>query len=840
MLQVLGFVVAGLLILASTQIYSEFSSTVGDNLGTADIVNQSTDTDTHYEDTTYSTAVSLNYTNPLVAENVNATSALINDPITTVTIPLKKTGSPTGTADIGVFRTSTSSVQGPTYHMQDEVESANKNLNQRIAVNIAAYVSPGSTGTLSASWQAMMDAKALYPNVAANIIINPNSGPGAAINTNGNYTNAIQRANNAGFAVIGYVYTDYGARAQADIITDVGKYFTWYNHLASDGNGIDGVFLDEMVNNGTSVDYYRNITRTIKNLYGSDLVVQGNPGAPTIPAYIGTVDQIMFAETNGSIPSNSQLTGWYQNYDKRNFVYSAYAVSSLNTTRLAETTDYVSGFYVTSGLFGDPGGPWKTIPSYLNSEFQVANSVSPGGADESRDGLFELVGPSSSLIGDSINRIILPLKKTGSPTGNYTVGVFYTNTTIKSQFATGIANDLTTSFVDYTFNKQTPQVGATHYSVTGTGASRLVGGGGAGTTIWAEYANTGSTLIGDTFNKITVRLSEEGTTTGSITFGVWNSTAGLKRAFGTMPVSQITSADDYSLRFTTPYTIVEGDRIGFSYTGGSIATDGVRAYEDTTALGAAYDGTTTFRQRWDGATWQQNTATDATMRLELITFDTSNYTVQSGDLIGIYYSKGDESNYITTKVDSTNIFDGSNSRYAQETNMLTNNTSTDLSMSIADSTQTVTDYSSTITQAKSFGTLDVSTLTTSYTNQTFTSTAYTVQQGDYIGVRYNQTGNGTVEVRIDSNASDPFDGTASKYAEYDNYNGNWTHTANNDVAMTLQHVETITTVTEGTGSEDAQNAFDTVNENVYLILNISGYGLVLMGVMVLLYERRPF
>ena len=627
MLKVLGFVVAGLLILASTQIYSQFSETVGDNLGTADQVLESTETDTHMQDVTYSTALSLNYTNPLVAENVNATSALINDPVSTVVIPLKKTGSPTGTADIGVFRTSTSSSTTPLYHMQDDVESANKNINQRVAVNIAAYVSPGAGSTLSASWQAIIDAKALYPNVAANVIINPNSGPGSTINTNGNYTNAVQRANNAGLTVIGYVFTDYGARAQSAVIADVSKYFTWYNSLASDGNGIDGIFLDEMVNNGTSVSYYTNITNTIKNTWGKDLVVQGNPGAPTIPVYIGTVDQIMFAETNGSIPSNSQLTGWYQNYDKRNFVYSAYAVSSLNTTRLAETTDYVSGFYVTSGLFNDPGGPWKTIPSYLNSQFEVANSVSPGGADESRDGVFEIVGSGSSLVGDSINRIVLPLKKTGSPTGNYTVGVFYQNTTLKSEFATGIANSLTTSFVDYTFNKQTPQVGATHYSVTGTGASRLVGGGGAGTTIWAEYANTGSTLIGDTFNKITMNLSEEGTTTGSITFGVWNSTAGLKQSFGTLPVAYITSAGEYSLRFSTPYTIVEGDRIGFSYTGGAGASDGIRAYEDTTASGAAYDGTTTFRQRWDGAVWQQNTATDATMRLELITFNTTNYAV---------------------------------------------------------------------------------------------------------------------------------------------------------------------------------------------------------------------
>ena len=94
MLKVLGFVVAGLLILASTQIYSQFSETVGDNLGTADQVLESTETDTHMQDVTYSTALSLNYTNPLVAENVNATSALINDPVSTVVIPLKKTGSP--------------------------------------------------------------------------------------------------------------------------------------------------------------------------------------------------------------------------------------------------------------------------------------------------------------------------------------------------------------------------------------------------------------------------------------------------------------------------------------------------------------------------------------------------------------------------------------------------------------------------------------------------------------------------------------------------------------------------------------------------------------------------
>ena len=91
---------------------------------------------------------------------------------------------------------------------------------------------------------------------------------------------------------------------------------------------------------------------------------------------------------------------------------------------------------------------------------------------------------------------------------------------------------------------------------------------------------------------------------------------------------------------------------------------------------------------------------------------------------------------------------------------------------------------------KLFGTLDVSTLTPTYTDYEFNLTGgelYTIESGDRIGIKYEGGGfdeTSWVSVMLDLNAEDPFDG-ANSYLQY-HYQGSWRQSPDRDMYMTLQ------------------------------------------------------
>ena len=73
-----------------------------------------------------------------------------------------------------------------------------------------------------ADWQRIIAAS----DVVGMIIFNPNNGPGTT--TDPAYTSAIAKARAAGILVLGYVATNYGKRAEADINADVNGYYDLY------------------------------------------------------------------------------------------------------------------------------------------------------------------------------------------------------------------------------------------------------------------------------------------------------------------------------------------------------------------------------------------------------------------------------------------------------------------------------------------------------------------------------------------------------------------------------------------------------------------------------------
>ncbi|MCB0083887.1 MAG: hypothetical protein KDE47_23265, partial [Caldilineaceae bacterium] len=67
-------------------------------------------------------------------------------------------------------------------------------------------------------------------------VINPADGVGAT--RDANYVTQTNSTKSRGIAVIGYVYTQYGARSLSTIKAKIDKYYQWYD--------FDGIFLDEL------------------------------------------------------------------------------------------------------------------------------------------------------------------------------------------------------------------------------------------------------------------------------------------------------------------------------------------------------------------------------------------------------------------------------------------------------------------------------------------------------------------------------------------------------------------------------------------------------------------
>lgn len=102
-------------------------------------------------------------------------------------------------------------------------------------------------------------------------------------------------------------------------------------------------------------------------------------------------------------------------------------------------------------------------------------------------------------------------------------------------------------------------------------------------------------------------------------------------------------------------------------------------------------------------------------------------------------------------------------------------------------TATIGVFNSDLSTKKSFGTIDVSTLTSAFQNHEFRlsdSDLYTIQSGDRIGIKFTGgSGSNAVSVMIDRNTADPFDGTNSYRTRYES---SWLVDTGEDMYMILR------------------------------------------------------
>jgi hypothetical protein len=218
------------------------------------------------------------------------------------------------------------------------------------AASPGATIVPLYTRPDDESWPALIAAKKAHPTVGIIAVVNPNSGPGSAVEAS--YTAGIAKLIAANIRVLGYVGTDYTAKTPATVKADVDRWKMFYP-------GLHGIFFDEQSNKAEHVAYYRDLSQYAKS-QGLSYTV-GNPGADTAEAFVGALDMMLIYENDG-VPELSRLQGWHTKHPPSNFGIIPYA-TAMDAAFVREARKHVGYIYLQND---DMPNPWDSLPSYFD------------------------------------------------------------------------------------------------------------------------------------------------------------------------------------------------------------------------------------------------------------------------------------------------------------------------------------------------------------------------------------------------------------------------------------------------------------------------------------------
>jgi hypothetical protein len=244
-------------------------------------------------------------------------------------------------------------------------------LADTVGTIIPAYFYPGSGGTdgFTDGWAEMAAAAS---KIHLTAVANPSSGPGPSADPN--YKTAMANLEAAGGHVVGYIFTDFGARSLASVESDVNTYISQY------GSSIDGFFLDQVSTDPAMVAYYQSLDTFIKGLSSAYTVI-GNPGTPTVPSsYLSAADILNIFEGPSGSPGFADYPGganWFQSYSRNHFsntIFDAPTVSSM-LADIHKAEQFNAGYvYVTDGGLPNPYGQ---MPSYWDQEVAALSAPVP-------------------------------------------------------------------------------------------------------------------------------------------------------------------------------------------------------------------------------------------------------------------------------------------------------------------------------------------------------------------------------------------------------------------------------------------------------------------------------
>lgn len=154
------------------------------------------------------------------------------------------------------------------------------------SIMIPAYKYP-TTWQPDAYWDTLVAAGGAKVPL---VIINPDSGPGAA--QNGDYQEQMRRNKAAGIRQIGYVHTLYQQRPIAEVKQEIDDWYRLYPD-------VQGIFLDEIAIDLDRLCYLSQLYNYIKQRSPQQLVVI-NPGRHIPDAMANYADIMVTYETNGN------------------------------------------------------------------------------------------------------------------------------------------------------------------------------------------------------------------------------------------------------------------------------------------------------------------------------------------------------------------------------------------------------------------------------------------------------------------------------------------------------------------------------------------------------------
>jgi Spherulation-specific family 4 len=235
---------------------------------------------------------------------------------------------------------------------------------------VPAYFYPSSNPALS-YWDEL--TAAAQSGVRITAIMNPSSGPGAAVNSD--YVAAVNSFRAAGGKVLGYVYTCYGnnscfsglpaTRTTAEVLADAAKYATWYN--------VDGIFLDEMSNTASALPFYETVAAGLRTARPSASIF-GNPGVATPASYLAVADTLVTFEDGGGYGSAAAPSwGLTQASGRQAHLHHSISTEAGMLAALAEARARNAGYvYITDDVLDNP---WDRLPSYWNAELAALAPV---------------------------------------------------------------------------------------------------------------------------------------------------------------------------------------------------------------------------------------------------------------------------------------------------------------------------------------------------------------------------------------------------------------------------------------------------------------------------------
>ena len=210
---------------------------------------------------------------------------------------------------------------------------------------------PLYTAPSDPSWNTVIAAKAAHPSVGVIAVVNPASGPGAAVDPG--YASGIARLSAAGIKVVGYVATGYAVRNAPVVKADIDRWKAFYP------GQISGIFFDEQSNRAGDVPYYRDLSQYAK-ARGMSFTI-GNPGTDSAPEYVGALDTMLIYESAG-LPSVTQLGGWHASHAPSNFGVIPHA-ASFDATFVRNARQYVRYIYVQNDTLPNP---WDSVPGFFS------------------------------------------------------------------------------------------------------------------------------------------------------------------------------------------------------------------------------------------------------------------------------------------------------------------------------------------------------------------------------------------------------------------------------------------------------------------------------------------